>query len=122
MVNLGSKRKEWKVMGMSPEAIEIIKTRARELGYTIPKYLQYVIAGMPPEPITRNPDKSWTISGLDKETINKIKDNASRENKTVANYIKGLLALERTIVRQDRVKAELTKKLKGIVKELLDRL
>lgn len=122
MVNLGPKRKEWKIMDMHPEAIAIIKARAKDLGYTIPKYLQYVIAEMPAEPITRNPDKSWTISGLDKETINKIKDNATKENKTVANYIKGLLALERTVVRQDRVKAELTKKLKGIVKELLDRL
>lgn len=122
MIKLGTKRKEWKIMEMNPEAIEIIKARARELGYTIPKYLQYVIAEMPVEPLMRNPDKSWTISGLDKETINKIKDNAAKENKTVANYIKGLLALERTIVRQDRVKAELTKKLKGIVKELLDKL
>ena len=122
MIKSGTKGKEWKVMEMNPEAIEIIKARARELGYTIPKYLHYVIADMPAEPLLRNPDKSWTISGLDKETINKIKDNAAKENKTVANYIKGLLALERTVVRQDRVKAELTKKLKQIVKELLDKL
>lgn len=122
MIKLGTKRKEWKIMEMNPEAIEIIKARARELGYTIPKYLQYVVADMPVEPLMRNPDKSWTIVGLDTETINKIKDNAAKEGKTVANYIKGLLALERTVVRQDRVKAELTKKLKGIVKELLDKL
>ena len=122
MIKLGSKTKDWKIMGMNQEAIEIIKARAKDFEYTIPRYLQHVIADMPAEPVTRNTDKSWTIAGLDKETINKIKDNAAQENKSVANYIKGLLALKRTVVRQDRVKAELTRKLKDGMKEVLDKL
>ena len=114
--------RRWTIYDIDKETQDLLKTKAKEAGYTIPSYLKYVIGGVPVEKPKRNPDKSWTISGLDKETINKIKDNAANENKTVANYIKGLLALERTVVRQDRVKAELTKKLKGIVADILDKL
>lgn len=114
--------RRWTIYDIDKETQDLLKAKAKELGYTIPHYLKYVVGGVPMEKLKRNPDKSWTIAGLDKETINKIKENASRENKTVAGYIKGLLALERTVVRQDRVKAELTKKLKGIVKEVLDKL
>ena len=116
------KRQEWKIMGIDKETIQAIKSQAKAIGYTIPQYLEFITVGSKPERPAYDRGKSWLVHGLDKETINKIKDNASKEGKTVANYIKGLLALERTVVRQDRVKAELTKKLKGIVKEVLDKL
>lgn len=109
-------------MGINKETIQAIKSQAKAPGYTIPQYLEFITVGSKPERPMYDRGKTWLVHGLDKSTIQLIKDNASKENKTVANYIKSLLALERTIVRQDRVKAELTKKLKGIVKELLDKL
>ena len=109
-----NKRKEWKIMGINKETIQAIKSQAKAIGYTIPQYLEFITVGSKPERPAYDRGKTWLVHGLDKSTIQLIKDNATKENKTVANYIKGLLALERTVVRQDRVKAELTRKLKGI--------
>ena len=113
---------KWTIYDIDKETQVAIKSQAKAIGYTIPVYLKFLTVGSKPERPAYDRGKSWLVHGLDKETINKIKDNAAKENKTVAGYIKSLLALERTVVRQDRVKAELTKKLKGIVKELLDKL
>lgn len=122
MIKLGTKTKDWKIMRMNPDAIKIIKARAKNLGYTIPQYLEFVIADLPMDDTAYNPDKSWTIAGLDKQTIQTIKNNAANENKSVANYIKSLLALKRTVVRQDRIKAELKKQVKAGVKRIFEEL
>lgn len=122
MIKLGAKTKDWKIMRMNPGAIKIIKARAKNLGYTIPQYLEFIIADLPADAKACSSDKSWTIAGLDRETIQTIKNNAANENKSVANYIKGLLALERTVVRQDRIKAEIKRQVKEGVERIFKEL
>ena len=117
-----NEKQDWKIMGINKETIKVIKSQAKAIGYTIPQYLAFITDGSKPDRPAFDRGKSWIVYGLDKSTIQLIKDNAAQENKTVANYIKGLLALKRTVVRQDRVKAELTRKLKDGMKEVLDKL
>ena len=113
---------KWTIYDIDKETQAAIKSQAKAIGYTIPAYLKFLVVGSKPERPAYDRGKAWLVHGLDKSTIQLIKDNAAAENKTVAKYITGLLALKRTVVRQDRVKAELTRKLKAGMTEVLDKL
>jgi hypothetical protein len=116
------KKINWTIKRINPAAVKIIKDKAKKQGYTIPQYIEYSISCLDIEQPLHNSDKSWTIKGLDKQTIQTIKNNAANENKSVANYIKGLLSLKRTVVRQDRVKANLKRQVKEGVERIFKEL
>jgi CII-binding regulator of phage lambda lysogenization HflD len=113
-----AEKQDWKITNISKETKNKIKQNAKSVGYTIPEYLSWIMDDKKIEVSGAGNEKSWLLHGFDKETIQTIKNNAATENKSVANYIKSLLSLKRTVVRQDRVKAELKRQVKEGVERI----
>jgi DNA-binding LacI/PurR family transcriptional regulator len=115
-------KQDWKIINISKETKNKIKQNAKSVGYTIPEYLAWIVGDKKIDVSNIDNKKSWLLHGFDAATIQTIKNNAANENKSVANYIKGLLSLKRTVVRQDRVKANLKRQVKEGVERIFKEL
>jgi CII-binding regulator of phage lambda lysogenization HflD len=115
-------KQDWKIINISKETKNKIKQNAKSVGYTIPEYLAWIVDDKKIDVSNIDNKKSWLLHGFDAATIQTIKNNAANENKSVANYIKSLLLLERTVIRQDRVKADLKRQVKKGIERLFKEL
>ena len=113
------KKQNWLITNIEKETKNQIKVKAKQIGYTIPDYLKFIVLENPVEPITYDRQVSWLVHGLNKSDIAQIKDNAARDNKTIADYIKGLLMADKKNDKQKDIVSDIKKDIKIKIKELL---